>query len=81
VLQYWMKRGLCRCGWRSPPVLNMWLQTVKFIAKKSKFAGLAQQIGFSAPNSWSLPWLVRGTTQLCTSKIIITTINKENNWQ
>jgi hypothetical protein len=48
----------------SPPVLNMWLQTVKFIAKKSKYADLAQQIGFSAPNSWSLPWLVKGTNRI-----------------
>jgi hypothetical protein len=46
-----------------PPVLSMWLQTVKFIVKKSKCAGLAQEIGFSAPNSCSLPWLVKGTTQ------------------
>jgi hypothetical protein len=52
----------------SPTVLSMLLQTVKFIAKKSKCAGLAQEIGFSAPNLWSLPWLVKGTTQLCTSK-------------
>ncbi len=28
----------------------------------------AQEIGFSAPNSCSLPWLVEGATQLCTSK-------------
>jgi hypothetical protein len=41
---------------------------VKFIAKESKCAGLAQEIGFSAPNSCSLPWLVKGATQLCTSK-------------
>jgi hypothetical protein len=35
-----------------------------------KCAGLAQEIGFSAPNSCGLPWLVKGTTtQLCTSKI------------
>jgi hypothetical protein len=39
------------------------------MAKKSKCAGLAQEIGFSAPNSCSLPQqLVKGTTQLCTSK-------------
>jgi hypothetical protein len=31
----------------------MWLQTVKFIAKKSKCAVLAQEIGFSAPYSWN----------------------------
>jgi hypothetical protein len=43
-------------------------QTVKFIVKKSKCAGLAQEIRFSAPNSCSLPWLVNGATQLCTSK-------------
>ncbi len=30
----------------SPRVLSMWLQTVKFIVKKSKCAGLAQEIGF-----------------------------------
>ncbi len=46
----------------------MWLQTVKFIVKKSKCAALAQEIGFSAPNSCSLSWLVKGATQLCTSK-------------
>jgi hypothetical protein len=33
----------------------------------SKCAGLAQEIGFSAPKC-SLPWLVKGSTQLCTSK-------------
>jgi hypothetical protein len=52
----------------SPKVLSMWLQTVKFIVNKSKCAGLAQEIGFSAPNSCRLPWLVKGTIQLCTSK-------------
>jgi hypothetical protein len=52
----------------SPTVLSMWLQKVQFIAKKSKCAGLAQEIGFFAPNSSSLPWLVKGATQLCTSK-------------
>jgi hypothetical protein len=36
--------------------------------KKSKFAGFGKEIGYSAPNSCSLPWLVKGTTQLCTSK-------------
>jgi hypothetical protein len=37
--------------------------------KKSKCAGLAQEIGFSAPNSSSLPWLlVKVATQLCASK-------------
>jgi hypothetical protein len=46
----------------------MCLQTVKFIVKKSKCAGLPQEIGFSAPNSCSLPRLVKGATQLCTSK-------------
>jgi len=54
---------------RAPPtVLSMWLQTVKFIAKQSKSARLAQEIGFSAPNLCSLPWLVKCVTQLCTSK-------------
>jgi len=51
----------------SPTVLSMWLPTVKFIAKKSKCAGLAQEMGLSAPNICSLPWLVKGGTQLCTS--------------
>jgi hypothetical protein len=32
---------------------------LKFIVKKSKCAGLAQEIGFSAPNSCSLPWLAK----------------------
>jgi hypothetical protein len=35
--------------------------------KKSKCAGLAQEVGFSAPNLSSLLWL-EGATQLCTSK-------------
>jgi hypothetical protein len=30
-------------------VLHMWFQTVKFIAKQLKCAGLAQEIGRSAP--------------------------------
>jgi hypothetical protein len=46
----------------------MRLQTVKFIVKKSKCAALAQEIGFSGPNSCSWPCLVKGATQLCTSK-------------
>jgi hypothetical protein len=48
--------------------LHQRLQTVKFIVKKSQLVGLDQEIGFSAPNSSSLPWLVKGTTQLCTFK-------------
>jgi hypothetical protein len=32
---------------------------LKFIVNKSKCAGLAQEIGFSAPNSGSLPWLAK----------------------
>jgi hypothetical protein len=43
-------------------VLSMGLHTVKFIAKKSKCAGLAQEIGFPAPNSCSLLQLVKATT-------------------
>jgi hypothetical protein len=40
----------------SPPVLNMWLQIVKFIVKMSKCAGLLpQEIDFSASNSCRLP--------------------------
>jgi hypothetical protein len=45
----------------------MRLQTVKFIAKKSDCASLAQEIGFSARNSCTLPWQVNGATQLGTS--------------
>jgi hypothetical protein len=51
-----------------PPLLSMWLQTVKFIVRMSKCACLAQEIEFSAPNSCSFPCLVKGATQLCTSK-------------
>ncbi len=51
-----------------PPVLSMWLRSVKFIAKKPKCACLDQEIGFSLPNLCSLPWLVKGSTHLCTSK-------------
>jgi hypothetical protein len=36
--------------------------------KKSKCASLAQEIGFSTPNLCTLPWLVKGATQLWTSK-------------
>jgi hypothetical protein len=32
----------------------------------SKCVGLTQEIDFFAPNSCSLPWLVKGTTQVCT---------------
>jgi hypothetical protein len=55
----------------SPAVLSMRLQTVKFIVEKSKCAGLAQEIGFSAPNSCSLPWLIKGTTQLCNKLLLL----------
>jgi len=34
-------RRLGHSSLASPPVLSMWLQTVKFIVKKSKCAGLA----------------------------------------
>jgi hypothetical protein len=36
--------------------------------EKSKCVGLGQEIGFSAPNSCSLSWLVNGATQLCPSR-------------
>jgi hypothetical protein len=52
----------------SPTVLSRWLHTVTFIEKRSKCAGLAEEIGISVPNLCSLPWLVKGTTQLCTSQ-------------
>ncbi len=35
--------------------------------KKSKCAGFAWDISFSAPNSSRLPWLVKGATEWCTS--------------
>jgi hypothetical protein len=40
----------------------------KIYCEKSKYAGFAQEIGSSAPNSCSLPWLVKGATQVCTCK-------------
>ncbi len=47
----------------------MWLQTLQFIAKKSKWlVDLAQEIGFSAPHLCSLQWLVNGATELCSSQ-------------
>jgi hypothetical protein len=52
----------CPLGWDLRPsrtVLSMWLQTVKFITKGSKCVSLAQEIGFSTPNSSTLPWLVQ----------------------
>jgi hypothetical protein len=36
--------------------------------KKSKSVGLAEEIGFSAPDSCSLLWLVKGVTHVCTFK-------------
>jgi hypothetical protein len=36
----------------------------KIYCEKVKTAGLAQEIGFSAPNLCSLPWLAKGITQL-----------------
>jgi hypothetical protein len=36
--------------------------------KKSKCAASPQDIGFSAPDLCGLLWLVKGATQLCTSK-------------
>jgi hypothetical protein len=40
----------------------------RFIAKRSKCACLAHEIGFSAPNSCSLSRLVKSATQLCASQ-------------
>jgi hypothetical protein len=34
----------------------------KFIVKKLKCAGLAQEIGFPAPNLWNFQWLVKSAT-------------------
>jgi hypothetical protein len=62
---WWFSMYLLRA---SPTVLSIWLQTVKYIAKKSKCVSLAQEIGFSAPNSCSFHWLVKVAIQLCTSK-------------
>ncbi len=49
-------------------VLSIWLQTVKLIVEMSKSAGSVQEISYSAPNSCSLLSLVKGATQLDTSK-------------
>jgi hypothetical protein len=61
-------RVFLRCLRAFPTVLTMWLQTVKFIATKTKCANLAQGISFSPPNSCSLRWPVKGATQLCSSQ-------------
>jgi len=55
--------------WKLKSISNgaQYVTPVKFSAEKSKCACLAQEIGFSAPNSCRLPWLVEGATQLCTS--------------
>ncbi len=52
----------------SPPVLSVWLQTVKLIVKKWKCASLAREIGFSALNLRCMPCLIKGATQMCTSE-------------
>jgi hypothetical protein len=70
----------CHTVRASPSVLSMWLQIVKFIVEKSKCAGLAQEIAFSAPNSRSLPWLVKGATQLCTSEKELVDHNDWSRW-
>jgi hypothetical protein len=49
-------------------VFSTSLQTKKITVKKSKCAGLAQEISFSALNSSTFPWLVKDATQLATSK-------------
>jgi hypothetical protein len=46
----------------------MSLQTVKFITKASKCVSLAQEIGFSTPNSSTLLWQVQRATELCNPK-------------
>jgi len=61
------KWGICIAINPSKSISNG-AQYVQFIAKKSKCADLTQEIGFSAPNSCSLLRLVKGATQLCTSK-------------
>jgi hypothetical protein len=45
-------------------------QTIKFVAKKSKCAGFAQEIGFFCTQIRAgCPWLVKGVqTGVCTSK-------------
>jgi hypothetical protein len=58
----------CKVLRASPMVLSMRLQTIKFIAKNSKCTGLAQEIGSSAPNSCSLPWLIKGPTVYTSQK-------------
>jgi hypothetical protein len=41
----------------------------KICCEEVKMCPFAQEIAFSAPNSCSWPWLVKGaTTQVCTSK-------------
>jgi hypothetical protein len=58
----------------SPDVLSMWCCKAQLDEQKSRNPSLhasllhCQEIGFSAPNWWSVPWLVKGSTQLCTFK-------------
>ncbi len=52
----------------SPTLAQYVTRESKFSAKKLTCAGFALEIGFPAPNSCSLLWLVKGTTQFCTSK-------------
>jgi hypothetical protein len=43
------------------------LHSLKLDEEKSKYAGFAQEIGFSSANWHKLRWLVKGaTTTLCT---------------
>jgi hypothetical protein len=44
------------------------LQTVNIYCEKVEMCCLAQEIGYSAPNSCSLPWLLKGATELRTSE-------------
>ncbi len=55
----------------SPPVLSMWLQTVNFIVETSKCVGLAAQeklVFLHQIRAACLLWLVKGATQLRTSR-------------
>jgi hypothetical protein len=44
------------------------LQRVNIYCEKVEMCCLAQEIGFSAPKSCSLPWLIKGATELGTSE-------------
>jgi hypothetical protein len=59
---------------------SIWSCTVKLDEKKSKCAGLAQQIGFHSAKLHSLQWLVEGEASVCTCTVKKSVINECNKY-